>query len=124
MPAADRQQLRHWTDAALEREVGNPFEEVLRWRAPAQYAGRFCVADWARHGTTIPAGSPMPILTGAANRDPRAYDDPDRFDIGRVGPATISFGHGVHFCIGAHLARWRDAPPSPSSTAAGPASAW
>ena len=80
-------------------------EEILRYRAPAQYAGRFCVADWPRHGTMIPAGSPVLVLTGAAGRDPRAYDDPDRFDIGRVAPPGVTFGYGIHFCIGAHLAR-------------------
>jgi cytochrome P450 len=95
----------------LARFVADPgladsaVEEILRWRAPAQYAGRFCVADWPRHGTTIPMGSPVLVLTGAANRDPRAYDDPDRFDIARVGPPGITFGHGIHFCIGSHLAR-------------------
>jgi cytochrome P450 len=85
--------------------AGSAVEEILRWRAPAQYAGRFCVVDWPRHGTTIPAGSPVLVLTGSANRDPRAYDDPDRFDIARVGPPGITFGHGIHFCIGSHLAR-------------------
>jgi cytochrome P450 len=207
VPAADRQQIRHWTDAMLEREIGNPFppaagieasmaahrymvdlvadkrrhpdddmighllgaeveredgtverlddlevahfvslltaagaetvtklvgngvmtfaehpdqlsrlraeprlagpavEEVLRWRAPSQYQGRFSMQDRELHGTTIPAGNPVLIVTGAANRDPRAYDQPDRFDIGRTGPLGISFGHGIHYCIGAHLAR-------------------
>lgn len=212
IPAADRQQVRHWTDTMLEREVGNPFppdagieatislfgylqdlvadrrrhpqdhmiddliaaeveqddgtterlddvavarfagllaaagaetvtklvgngvmtfaehpeelvrlqadptlvapavEEVLRWKAPSQYQGRYCRADWERHGVTVPAGSPMLIVTGAANRDPRAYPDADRFDIGRFAPGRsaamgISFGHGIHYCIGAHLAR-------------------
>jgi cytochrome P450 len=207
VPEADRQQLRHWADALLEREVGNPFppdsameaavaffaymhdlvverrahpgtgmiddliavevstdgggserlddldvayftalltaagaetvtklvgngvmtfaehpdqqaaliadpslvasavEEVLRWRAPSQYQGRFSVADREFHGVTIPAGTPVLIVTGAANRDPRAYQDPDRFDITRDQPMPISFGHGIHYCIGAHLAR-------------------
>jgi cytochrome P450 len=80
-------------------------EEALRWRAPSQYQGRFAVADRTLHGRTIPAGSPVLIVTGAANRDPRAYDDPDRFDITRQGPLGIAFGHGVHYCIGSHLAR-------------------
>lgn len=207
VPAADRQQLRHWTDTMLEREVGNPFppdagieagialfgyiqdlvadrrlhpqdlmidhlvaaeveqddgtferlddvevarfvgllaaagaetvtklvgngvmtfaehpdqlqrlqadpslvssavDEILRWRAPSQYQGRYALADRTFHGVTIPAGSPVLIVTGAANRDERAYPEPDRFDIARTGPMGISFGHGIHYCIGSHLAR-------------------
>ena len=207
IPAADRQQIRHWTDGMLEREVGNPFptkkgiegaiamagyidalvaerrahptddmishlvqaeveredgtverltdtevgrfvlllaaagaetvtklvgnavmtfaenpdqlakltadpslaptavEEVLRYKAPSQYQGRFSVADRDFRGETIKAGFPVLIITGAANRDPRAYEDPDSFDITREGPLGISFGHGIHYCIGAHLAR-------------------
>lgn len=80
-------------------------EEVLRWKAPSQYQGRYALADREWHGVTIPAGSPLLIVTGAANRDPRAYDEPDRFDITRDAPLGISFGHGIHYCIGAHLAR-------------------
>ena len=207
VPAGDRQQIRHWTDGMLEREVGNPFptrkgiegaialgaymdqlaadkrahptddmishlvqaeveredgtverltdievarfvlllaaagaetvtklvgnavmtfgehpgelaklkadpslagpavEEVLRYKAPSQYQGRFSTADRSFRGETIPAGFPVLIITGAANRDERAYDDPDRFDIERTGPLGIAFGHGIHYCIGAHLAR-------------------
>ena len=89
--------------------AGAAVEEVLRWRAPSQYQGRYAMADRELNGVVIPAGSPVLIVTGAANRDPRAYEDPDRFDIGRStrpGAAMpISFGHGIHFCIGAHLAR-------------------
>ena len=80
-------------------------EEVLRWRAPSQYQGRYALRDRDWHGVTIPAGSPVLIVTGAANRDPRTYEDPDRFDIGRDAPLGITFGHGIHYCIGAHLAR-------------------
>lgn len=80
-------------------------EEVLRHRAPSQYQGRFSTEDRELHGVTIPAGSPVLIITGAANRDPRAYSDPDRFDIDRDGPPSIGFGHGIHYCLGAHLAR-------------------
>jgi cytochrome P450 len=86
--------------------AGDAVEEVLRYKAPSQYQGRFSVADREFHGETIPAGFPVLVITGAANRDPRAYDDPDRFDIDRTGqPLAITFGHGIHFCIGAHLAR-------------------
>lgn len=85
--------------------AGAAVEEVLRWRAPSQYQGRYALRDRTFHGQTIPAESPVLVVTGAANRDPRAYDDPDRFDITREGPLGISFGHGIHYCIGAHLAR-------------------
>jgi cytochrome P450 len=85
--------------------AGSAVEEVLRWRAPSQYQGRFSLQDRDLHGRTIPAGSPVLIVTGAANRDPRAYVEPDRFDITRDGPLGITFGHGIHYCIGAHLAR-------------------
>jgi cytochrome P450 len=85
--------------------AGSAVEEVLRWKAPSQYQGRYALADRTFHGRTIPAGSPVLIVTGAANRDPRAYDEPDRFDITRQGPLGITFGHGIHYCIGAHLAR-------------------
>jgi cytochrome P450 len=85
--------------------AGAAVEEVLRWRAPSQYQGRFALHDRSFHGQTIPADSPVLIVTGAANRDPRAYEDPDRFDITRDGPLGISFGHGIHYCVGAHLAR-------------------
>jgi cytochrome P450 len=80
-------------------------EECLRWRAPAQYQGRYSLRERELHGVTIPARQPVLLVTGAANRDERAYVDPDRFDITRDGPMGISFGHGIHFCIGAHLAR-------------------
>lgn len=85
--------------------AGSAVEELLRWRAPSQYQGRYALRDREWHGVTIPAGSPLLIVTGAANRDPRAYEEPDRFDITREGPLGISFGHGIHYCIGAHLAR-------------------
>ncbi|MFV0316802.1 MAG: cytochrome P450 [Microthrixaceae bacterium] len=85
--------------------VESAVEEVLRWRAPSQYQGRFSAKDRELHGVTIPAGHPVLIVTGAANRDHRAYEDPDRFDITRDQALPISFGHGIHYCIGAHLAR-------------------
>ncbi len=96
------QLIRLQADPAL----GAPaVEELLRWRAPSQYQGRYALQDREWHGVTIPAGSALLILTGAANRDPRAYENPDRFDITRQGPLGIAFGHGIHYCIGAHLAR-------------------
>ncbi|HZN15395.1 MAG TPA: cytochrome P450 [Acidimicrobiales bacterium] len=80
-------------------------EEVLRYLPPAQYQGRYTVADAVFEGGTIPAESPVLLLTGAATRDERAYDRPDEFDITREHHIALGFGHGAHACIGAHLAR-------------------
>lgn len=80
-------------------------EEILRFWPPSQYQGRMATRDTTWHGVTIPARTPVLLLTGAATRDPRHYDDPDRFDIGRRSDLAIGFGHGVHVCIGAALAR-------------------
>ncbi len=197
VPEADRQQIRHWTDAVLHREPGNPkptqagmeamlhqvgylyelaaekrrhptddmfsalietgltdeevagfggllaaagsetvtkligngvvlfsrnrgewakvcadpsflvpaVEEILRYWAPSQYQGRWSTADTTWHGVTIPAEQPVLLLTGAANRDERAYPDPDRFDVSRPLKLNVGFGHGIHTCLGAALAR-------------------
>jgi cytochrome P450 len=80
-------------------------EELLRWDAPVQVDGRMVFEDLDVHGTAVAAGEQMVTLLGAANRDPRVFDDPDRFDVGRVGVAPMSFGAGIHFCLGAALAR-------------------
>jgi cytochrome P450 len=85
--------------------IPNAVEEVLRYHPPSQYQGRYAVKDWTRHGVTIPAGSPVLLLTGAATRDPRAYEDPERFDITREPKLALGFGYGVHSCLGAALAR-------------------
>ncbi len=57
------------------------------------------------YGTTVPAGSAILALTAAANRDDRQFDDPDCFDIHRRCEQHLAFGHGIHFCLGSHLAR-------------------
>lgn len=80
-------------------------EEVLRYKAPSQYQGRFSLLDSTWHDVTIPAGQPVLLITGAANRDPRVYTDPDRFDIDRPQPMSVGLGHGIHYCLGAHLAK-------------------
>lgn len=80
-------------------------EEMLRMHPPSQYQGRYCTEDVSFEGGTIPAGHPVLLLTGAATRDPRVYDDPDRFDISRGSHASLAFGYGVHTCLGAWLAR-------------------
>ncbi len=80
-------------------------EEILRLLPPSQYQGRFSVEDRDYEGGTIPAGYPVLLLTGAATRDPRAFERPDDFDIDRPPSVSIGFGHGVHSCLGAALAR-------------------
>lgn len=80
-------------------------EEILRLLPPSQYQGRYCVEDRTFEGGTIPAGNPVLLVTGAATRDPRAFDRPDEFDIDRPPSVALGFGHGVHSCLGAALAR-------------------
>ena len=85
--------------------IPHAVEEVLRMQPPSQYQGRFAVTSVEFEGGTIPANSPVILLTGAATRDPRAYERPDTFDISRGGRTTLAFGYGVHGCLGAWLAR-------------------
>ncbi len=85
--------------------VSGAVEEVLRMHPPSQYQGRYAVESVTFDGGTIPADTPVLLLTGAATRDPREYDNPDVFDITRGGRTTLAFGYGVHGCLGAWLAR-------------------
>jgi cytochrome P450 len=80
-------------------------EEVLRYRSPLQVVFRQTRRDVEVRGRTIPAGKLVLLMLGSANRDPRQFPDADRFDIGRDPNPHVAFGHGVHFCIGAPLAR-------------------
>ena len=80
-------------------------EEVLRHSSPAQYGARTVMREVAWHGQTVPRGARILLLLGAANRDEREYPDPDRFDVDRQIPESLGFGQGVHFCLGASLAR-------------------
>ncbi|MCU1375314.1 MAG: cytochrome, partial [Actinomycetia bacterium] len=86
-------------------KVAPAVEEVLRYLPPSQYQGRFSVKDHEFEGGTLPAGFPVLLITGAATRDPRAFDRPDDFDIDRPMSVAIGLGHGVHSCLGAALAR-------------------
>ena len=85
--------------------IPGAFEEVLRMYPPSQYQGRYSMRDVELHGETIPAGEPVILLTGAACRDERAFAEPDRFDITRPPSLSMGFGHGIHSCLGAALAR-------------------
>ena len=86
-------------------------EEVLRYEAPAQYNVRCSLKDVQLHGITIPAGKPVFLLGGSANRDPDAFTDADKFDIerDRTEAQNLGFGYGVHSCLGAALARMESA---------------
>lgn len=80
-------------------------EELLRYEAPSPVQGRYTLRPATLHGTEIPAGSKVLLLTGSAGRDEREYPDADRFDVERSVTRHVSFGHGAHFCLGAALAR-------------------
>ncbi|MEO6988983.1 MAG: cytochrome P450 [Aquihabitans sp.] len=85
--------------------IPNAVEELLRYEAPSPVQGRYTTAEVTMHGTTIPAGSRVLLLTGSAGRDEREYEDPDHFDVRRNFDRHLSFGYGIHFCVGAALAR-------------------
>lgn len=80
-------------------------EEILRYWPPSQYQNRVSATGATIDGMTIPAGVRVLLVTGAATRDERAFVDPDRFDIDRGQNLSIGFGHGIHSCLGAALAR-------------------
>jgi cytochrome P450 len=80
-------------------------EEILRYEAPSPVQARWVTRDVEHHGTTVPRDSVMVVLNGAANRDERRFPDADRFDIRRNDGPHLSFGYGIHFCLGAALAR-------------------
>jgi cytochrome P450 len=80
-------------------------EEILRWTAPSPMKRRTATRAATLAGQTIAAGEKVVIWEGSANRDEAVFADPHHFDIGRDPNPHLSFGHGVHFCLGAHLAR-------------------
>ncbi len=80
-------------------------DEANRYFAPSQYQGRHTMKDVTIHGTDIPAGSGVILITGAATRDERQFANPDTYDIERDIPVQISFGHGIHYCLGVYLAK-------------------
>jgi cytochrome P450 len=86
-------------------KIPRAVEEILRYWPPSQYQGRYSEQESELEGGTVPAGFPVLLITGAATRDPRAFERPDEFDIERQPGITIGFGHGVHSCLGAALAR-------------------
>jgi cytochrome P450 len=90
------------TDPAL---LPGAIEELLRFEPPSPVNGRWTTRPVQLHGTTVPAGSKVLLLTGSAGRDEHAFPNADHFDIHREPRQHLTFGHGAHFCIGAALAR-------------------
>ncbi|OBG83863.1 hypothetical protein A5698_00795 [Mycobacterium sp. E136] len=81
-------------------------EEVVRFEPPAPHVSRCVTRDVTHYGQTVPTGSAMMMLVGAANRDPRRFGpDSERFDIHRPPRQHLGFGVGTHFCLGNALAR-------------------
>ena len=85
--------------------IPNAIEELLRYEPPAPHVARYVSRDVEHYGETVPEGSVMMFLVGAANRDDRRFPDGDRFDIRRDIGQHLTFGYGIHFCLGAALAR-------------------
>ena len=110
--------LLGWTGATLARFpaerrklvqnpglIPNGVEELLRYEAPSPVQARWVTRDTTWYGTVVPRGSRIVLLTGSAGRDEREYRDPDRFDVERTLERHVTFGFGIHFCLGASLAR-------------------
>jgi cytochrome P450 len=85
--------------------IPNTVEETLRYQAPSPVQARTLARDVEHYGQTIPKDSIVLLLNGSANRDERRFPDADRYDIHRQISHHLAFGHGIHFCLGAALAR-------------------
>jgi cytochrome P450 len=85
--------------------IPNAIEEILRYEAPSPVQARTLSKAVEHYGQTLPADSIVLLLNGSGNRDDRHFPDADRFDIRRQIDHHLSFGYGLHFCLGAALAR-------------------
>jgi cytochrome P450 StaP len=101
--------IRHPAECARLRAgpalLPSAVEEILRFEPPVQRSQRFALEPVEIGGVSIPRGALIVPVLGAANRDPEAFPDPDRFDVGRDARAQVGFGGGIHVCLGAWLAR-------------------
>src|SRR5262249_52374128 len=85
--------------------VPNAIEELLRYEPPSPVQARYVTRDVEYYGRSVPAGSVMLLLNASGNRDERKFADGDRFDVRRKIDHHLAFGYGIHFCLGAALAR-------------------
>ncbi len=85
--------------------MGAAIEESIRWEGPLLITSRECARETEVGPTVVPKGAMVTVNIGSANHDETRWDDPDRFDIFRTPQPHIAFGHGVHMCLGMHLAR-------------------
>lgn len=93
-------------DVAQDRSLLNrSIDETLRFEPTGPHVARWMATDFDCYSVTVPAGSAMLLLFGAANRDPRRFTDPDTFNIHRNDGSHLTFGKGLHYCLGANLAR-------------------
>lgn len=96
----------HWSALAEDPDrAATIIEETLRYDPPVQLAGRTAGEEMTVGGVTVPKGDTMMLLLAAGQRDPSAFGQPDSFDPDRDDLRHLAFGHGVHFCLGAPLAR-------------------
>jgi cytochrome P450 len=91
--------------AAEPSRITAAVEEIVRYDPPSPVQGRLTTRDTEWYGETVPAGEKLLLINGASSRDPREYDEPDRFDVSRPIERHLSFGFGIHYCLGAALAR-------------------
>jgi cytochrome P450 len=95
-----------WQELREDRsKIDSAIEEILRYDAPVQFVFRTVTEDTKLHGETLSAGDIVVAIMGSANRDPGLHDRPDEFRLDRDQNTHYTFGHGIHFCIGAPLGR-------------------
>lgn len=85
--------------------LANVIDETLRFEPTGHAIARYVIEEIEYYGATVPAGSPILLSMASANRDPRRFENPDIYDIYRKDVQHLTFGYGLHFCLGSHLAR-------------------
>src|SRR5262249_23748684 len=101
--------LRHREEFAKLHDdpglTGSAVDELLRYESPVQFFGRTVIDDVAIGGKLLKRGQGIFVLPGAINRDPEQFPDPDTLNLSRTNNQHLAFGYGIHFCLGAPLAR-------------------